>query len=73
MRNMVSEKGQGQEERLWIYNVQCHVGKHGSRVGGQPPWESAVRSNSFLKLKGFLQSEKKPSPVGFRMDVSLQK
>lgn len=70
---MVSEKGQGQEERLRIYDVWCHVGNHGNGVGGQPPWESAIRSNSFLKLGGFLQSEKETSPVGFRMDVSLQK
>ena len=72
MRNMVSEKGQGQEERMWNYNVQCHVGKQGSRVEGQPLWESAIRSNRFLKLRGFLQSAKEPSAVGFRMDGSLQ-
>lgn len=51
MRDMVSEKGQGQEERMWNCNVQCHVGNHGSRVEGQPPWGECNQEQQFPETK----------------------
>lgn len=50
VRNTASEKGWGQEESLWNYNIHCHVGKHGSGAGGQQPRESAVKSNTKEKV-----------------------